>query len=70
MASMPLDSSSHLPPNAERYRTEAARLRVDAERFTDENMRQRILDIAAQYDRLADSLDLHGIIYSLRESKR
>ena len=66
MASMPLDSN--LPPNAERYRREAARLHVDAERFTDENMRQQILDIAAQYDRLADSLDLHDIIYSLRES--
>ena len=59
MGPMPSDPSSDLPPNAQRYREEARRLRRDAERFTHENMRRQILDIAAQYDRLADSLDLH-----------
>jgi hypothetical protein len=45
---------------AQRCREEAARLRVDVRRFSDENIRRRILDIAAQYDQLAESLDLHA----------
>jgi len=48
------------PPTAQYYREKAARIRLDAARFTDEKNRQQLLDIAAQYDRLADSLDLHA----------
>jgi len=47
-------------PTAQHYREEAARIRIDAARFTDEQNRQQLFDIAAQYDRMADSLDLHA----------
>jgi len=45
---------------AQGYREEAARLRADVRRFSDENIRRQIIEIAAQYDRLADSLDVHA----------
>jgi hypothetical protein len=41
---------------AQHYREEAARVRLDAARFIDERHRQHLLDIAAQYDRLAADL--------------
>jgi hypothetical protein len=45
---------------AQHYRKEAARLRADVQRFSDENIRRQIIEIAAQYDRLAGSLDFHA----------
>ena len=48
---------SDAPANAPRYREEARRIRRDAERITDEKTRRQMLDVAAQYDRLADALE-------------
>jgi hypothetical protein len=42
---------------AERYRAEAARLRAEAELRANAAVRQQILNIAAQYDRLAASIE-------------
>jgi hypothetical protein len=42
---------------AERYRAEGQRLRGEAELATNSEIRLQILNIAAQYDRLADSVD-------------
>jgi hypothetical protein len=48
---------------AQHYREEARRIRRDAEGSTTEDeIRRQMLDIAAQYDRLADSADLHAKI--------
>ena len=48
---------------AQRYREEARRIRRDVEGSTPEDeIRRQMLDIAAQYDRLADSADLHAKI--------
>jgi hypothetical protein len=43
------------PPNAQHYRAEARRIRRDAKRITDGALCRQLLDIAAQYDRLADN---------------
>jgi hypothetical protein len=43
------------PPNAQHYREEARRR--DTERVKDEKTRQQMLDIAAQYDRLAFNVE-------------
>jgi len=48
------------PPNAENYREEARRIRRDAGRINDEKTRQQMLEIAAQYDRLALNLAAGG----------
>jgi hypothetical protein len=45
------------PQKAEHYREGAARLRQTAKHITDEKFRQQILDLAAQYDRLAADLE-------------
>jgi hypothetical protein len=54
--------------NAQRYREKARHLRLNAGSFIDEKMRQQILDIAAQYDELAATLEheLHrsGLLHS------
>ena len=42
---------------ADKYREEAARLRREAENTTQPENRQQLLDIAAQYDRLAASAE-------------
>ena len=42
---------------ADKYREEAARLRREAEDTKHPENRQQLLDIAAQYDRLADSAE-------------
>jgi hypothetical protein len=42
---------------ADKYREEAARLRREAEDTKRPENRQQLLDIAAQYDRLADSAE-------------
>jgi hypothetical protein len=59
---MRLESS----PKAQHYREEAARIRLDAARFTGEGVRRQLLDIAAQYERMADSLDCHAAIGPLQ----
>jgi hypothetical protein len=46
---------SELPLSARRLRDEAWRIRHDAEHITDEKIRRQLLNIAAQYDRLAES---------------
>ena len=54
------------------YRKEAARIRLDAKRFTGEDIRHQLLDIADQYERLAESLDLHaanGLLQGKRSGK-
>ena len=43
---------------AERYRAEAQRLRDEAKLPSNVAVREQMLNIAAQYDRLADSVDL------------
>jgi hypothetical protein len=43
--------------DAQRYREKAQHLRLNAGSFADEKMRQQILDIAAQYDQLAETLE-------------
>jgi hypothetical protein len=48
---------SEPPPNGHRLRDEASRVRRDAERITDEKIRGQLLNIAAQYDRLAESVE-------------
>lgn len=48
------------PPTAQHCREEAARIRLGAVHFTAAAIRRQLLDIAAQYERLADSLDLHA----------
>jgi hypothetical protein len=56
--SKPRHMQSEPPPSeAQRYREKALRIRGDAESFKDEHMRRQMLDIAAQYDRLADDLE-------------
>jgi hypothetical protein len=50
---MPLEP----PPTAQHYRDEARRVRREAEHVKDETRRQQMLDIAAQYDRLALNLE-------------
>jgi hypothetical protein len=42
---------------ADKYREEAARLRREAEDMKHSENRQQLLDIAGQYDRLADSAE-------------
>jgi len=42
---------------AKQYREEAARLRDEAARAKHPEIRQQLLDIAAQYDRLANSVE-------------
>jgi len=42
---------------AEKYREEAARLRDEAERAKPPDIRRQLLNIAAQYDRLAGSIE-------------
>jgi hypothetical protein len=42
---------------AKQYREEAARLRDEATRAKHPEIRQQLLDIAAQYDRLANSVE-------------
>ena len=42
---------------AEKYREEAVRLRDEAERAKPPDIRRQLLDIAAQYDRLAGSIE-------------
>ena len=49
-----------MPLKAQRLRAEAERILIDAARFTSEENRRQLLNIAAQYDRLAESLDLHA----------
>jgi F0F1-type ATP synthase membrane subunit b/b' len=49
----------HRLSKAQHCREEAARIRDSAERFTDKKIRRQMLDIAAQYDRLAESLTFH-----------
>lgn len=44
-------------PNAQHFREEAHRIRSDAEHVTDEMVRNKLLDIAGQYDKLAESVD-------------
>jgi hypothetical protein len=44
-------------PNVQRYREEARRIRRDADRFKSESIRRQVLDIAAQYDKLAENLE-------------
>ena len=39
---------------AAKYRSEAAKVRQEAERATDPQSRQTLLDIAQQYERLAE----------------
>jgi hypothetical protein len=48
---------SEQPPYAQRLRDEAWRVRRDAERVTDDKIRDQLLDIAAQYDVLAESAE-------------
>ena len=43
--------------NAERYRLEAIRIRRDAETASSATIHRQLMDIAAQYDRLSDSID-------------
>jgi hypothetical protein len=43
--------------NAERYRLEAMRIRREAETASSATIHRQLMDIAAQYDRLADSID-------------
>ena len=40
--------------SADKYRKEAARIREEAEHARAPNVRRQLLDIAAQYDRLAE----------------
>jgi hypothetical protein len=49
-----------LPLKAQRLRAEPGRIRIGAARFTGEEIRRQLLDIAAQYERLAESLDFHA----------
>jgi hypothetical protein len=42
---------------AKRFREEARRIRREAELFADELTRRQMLDIAAQYDKLAEKLE-------------
>jgi hypothetical protein len=46
---------SEQPLYAQRLRDEAWRVRRDAERITDEKIRRQLLDIAVQYDVLAET---------------
>jgi hypothetical protein len=41
-------------PKATKYRSEAAKVRAEAERTADPPSRKALLDIAQQYERLAD----------------
>jgi hypothetical protein len=43
--------------DVQKYRLEAKRLRLEAESATSPTIRRQLLDIAAQYERLAVSLD-------------
>jgi hypothetical protein len=42
---------------AQHFRKEARRIRRDAKRIIDKENRRQLLDIAAQYDRLAEGLE-------------
>jgi hypothetical protein len=44
--------------NARHYRQEAERLRREAETMTNASVRDRLIDIARQYEMLADSIEL------------
>jgi hypothetical protein len=57
-------------PTAQYFRDQAARIRIDAARFTDEMNRQQLLNIAAQYDALAESIDAHAQLGPLRRRRR
>jgi hypothetical protein len=48
---------SEPPSKAQHYREEARRIRLAAARSTNDNTRQQILDVADQYDALAESLE-------------
>jgi hypothetical protein len=48
--------------NAQRYREEARRIRGDAERIADEKTRRQMLDVAAQYDKLAEDLETDAVL--------
>jgi hypothetical protein len=43
--------------DSQKYHDEAARLRSKAEVVNDRDLRKQLLDIAAQYDRLAQSIE-------------
>jgi hypothetical protein len=45
------------PPNAQHYRDLARRIRRDAERATSDEVRRQLLNIAAQYETLAENLE-------------
>jgi hypothetical protein len=49
-----------MPLKAQRLRAEAERVRIDAARITSGEIRRQLLNIAAQYERLAESLDFHA----------
>ena len=42
--------------NVQRYRKEAERLRMQAETMHDTDLRRQYLDVAEQYDRLANTI--------------
>ena len=48
---------SDLPSDAQRYRELAQQLRLDAERTNNQTFRRQLLEIAAQYDVLAESVE-------------
>ena len=56
MVSRPAEPSvgSKASSSVQRLRNEARRVRRDAERITGENTRRQMLDVAAQYDVLAE----------------
>ena len=53
-------------PRAEKYRQEAARLQDEAVRAKHPEIRQQLLDIAAQYDWLATTAG--GLLHSNRDT--
>ena len=53
------------PNAADDYREEASRLRRKAETVTSDSVRDQLLEIAQQYDLLADSVELIGRRFSL-----
>jgi hypothetical protein len=46
--------------NAEKYRTEAARLRREAESAKHPDIQRQLLQIAQQYEQLATTIDAQG----------
>jgi len=47
------------PTEAEHFRQLAAGARAMAEKFTDPDLKEAMLNVAASYDRLADSAEWH-----------